>query len=101
MYYSLGFVLSKWRIAGSKKFNREGGQGVSLARDQPTPCNEDMPDEQEWSSETFPGKSDSSRKQRMKKREALFIKCFVSWYFSKARQGINKTLQTSCLVLIA
>lgn len=36
MYSSLGFVLSKWRIAGSKKFNREGGQGMSLARDQPT-----------------------------------------------------------------
>lgn len=29
MYYSLRFVLPTWRIAGSKKLNREGGQGMS------------------------------------------------------------------------
>lgn len=29
MYYSLRFVVPTWRIAGSKKFNREGGQGMS------------------------------------------------------------------------
>lgn len=73
MYYSLSFVLPTWRIAGSKKLNREeGGQGMSLTRDQPTLCNEDISDDQEWSPETVPGKSDSSRKQRTKKRETLF-----------------------------
>lgn len=72
MYYSLRFVLPTWRIAGSKKVNREGGQGMSLTRDQPISCNEDISDDQEWSPETFSGKSDSSRKQRRKKREMLF-----------------------------
>lgn len=72
MDYSLRFVLPTWRIAGSKKLNREGGQGMSLTWDQPTSCNEDISDDPERSPETSPGKSDSSRKQRTKKRETLF-----------------------------
>lgn len=105
MFYSLRFVLPEWRIAGSKKFNRKGGQGMPPTRDQSISCNEGISDDQEWSSETFLVKSDSSRKPRTKKRQTLFqrwspLKCFVSWCLAKPRENSNRTLQISCLVLV-
>lgn len=73
-YYVLRFVLPKLRIAGSKKFSSEEKMRMSFAHEQPNSCNRQISDYQEWSPEAFliKTKSESSRKQRTKKREMLF-----------------------------
>lgn len=76
---------------------------MSLTRDQPTSCNEGISDDQEWSSETFPVKSDSSRNQRTQKRDALqkpvSIKmfCFLVLFKAKTEEKQNPSNKLPCV----
>lgn len=76
---------------------QQGEKTGNITRDQPTPCNEGMSDDQDWSSETFLVKSDSRRKPRSKKRETLFKSWSPGTFYAKTGYKENPSNKLLCV----